>query len=95
MPGIPFIDAQLTIQFTNRNMRIPAMVIPDPLEFLFCVGIRMWRMWSVGSVKERLLCAVESAVPAHERSLGDVVSSADIGNSISGTVEFYSVIFCS
>lgn len=39
MTAVGFVFPQLAIQFADRNARIPAVVIADPLQFLFGVGI--------------------------------------------------------
>ena len=65
MSGIPFFSAQLSVKFTNRNMRITAMEVANPLKFLLSVSVRMRGFWPVRFIKQGFLGSIEFFVPTH------------------------------
>ena len=50
MTAIGFFFTQLPVQLADRDVRIPAVVIADPLQFLFGMGIGVRGMRLVGLV---------------------------------------------
>ena len=66
MTAVGFVFPQLAVQFADGDVRIPAAVIADPLQFLFGVGIGVRSMRFVGFVLQGFPCSVIGAVPAHQ-----------------------------
>lgn len=50
MTTVGFVFAKLSIQLADRDVRIPAVVITDPLQLLFGMGIGVRGMRLVGFV---------------------------------------------
>lgn len=50
MTAVGFVFPQLAVQFADGDVRIPAVVIADPLQFLFGVGIGVRSMRFVGRI---------------------------------------------
>ena len=66
MTAVGFVFPQLAVQFADGDVRIPAVVITDPLQFLFGVGIGVRSMRFVGFVLQGLLCSVIGVIPTHQ-----------------------------
>lgn len=92
--GVALPGAKLAIKFAQGDVGIGAVVIADPFEFLFGMGVGMRRMRTMGAVQQGLLGAVEAFVPAHEGSLGDMVATANEADGVALAVKFDCVEFC-
>ena len=66
MTAVGFVFPQLAVQFADGDVRIPAVVIADPLQFLFGVGVGVRSMRFVGFVLQGFLCSVLGVIPAHQ-----------------------------
>ena len=66
MTAVGFIFPQLSVQFADRDVRIPAVVIANPLQFLLGVGVGVRSMRFMGLVLQGFLCSVIGAAPAHQ-----------------------------
>lgn len=66
MTTVGFVFAKLSIQLADRDVRIPAEVITNPLQLLFGMGIGVRGMRLVGFVLQGFPCSVIGAVPAHQ-----------------------------
>ena len=86
MPAIPLLRAKLAIHLTNRYIRIPAVKIFDPFKLDVRVSVGMWGERSVRLIPKGVFGSVESLVPTHQGSFGDMISAADKINGAAAAV---------
>ena len=86
MPAIPLLRAKLAIHLTNRYIRIPAVKIFDPFKLDVRVSVGMWGDRSVRLIHKGAFGPIESLVPTHQGSFGDMISAADKINGAAAAV---------
>ena len=94
MPAIPLLRAKLAIHLTDRYMRIPLVNVFNPFKLDVSMSVGMWSDWSVRLISKVVFGAVESLVPTHQRSFGDMVSAADKINGAAAAVKVYRIESC-
>lgn len=67
MARIRLIFTQLAVKLAQGYVGIPSMVVPDPLDLLLGMGIRMGRMRTVRFGQKGFSRAVVSFIPPHQR----------------------------
>ena len=92
--GIAFLGTQFSVQLTDRNVRVAAVIIGDPLELPLRVGVGMNGMGTMRLVHKGFTCSVKPAVPTEQGGFGDVVSSGHKSHADSGAVKFDGVKSC-
>lgn len=68
------------------------VIILYPFQFFICVCIGMFRVRSVGFIKQGSFSTIDF-FPTHEGRFRYVISSANERISNAGTIEFYGIIF--
>lgn len=71
MSGITFDRAELSVQFTDRYFRIAPVIIINPFRFFGCVWVRMFWVWPVWFIKQRLFGAIKFFVPTEKWRFGN------------------------
>ena len=94
MPAIPLLRAKLAIHLTNRYIRIPAVKIFDPFKLDVRVSVGMWGDRSVRLIHKGVFGPIESLVPTHQGSFGDMISAADKINGAAAAVKVYRIESC-
>lgn len=93
MAIVPVFHSELAIELAERDVRIPAVKVTDPGQFLLRMSFGMRRDRPVGLVLKRFLRAVEDLDPPKQRSPGNVITPADKADIFCGAVELTGMIF--
>ena len=67
MTGIRLILTQLTVKFAQGDVGISSVVVLDPLQLLFGMGIRMRRKRTVRFGHKGILGPIITLIPSHQR----------------------------
>lgn len=93
MAIVPVFHSELAIELAERDVRVPAVKVTDPGQFLLRMSVWMRRDRPVGLVLKRFLRAVEDLDPSKQRSPGNVITPADKADIFCGAVELTGMIF--
>lgn len=64
VPGIAFFGAEFAVKLTDRDVRVSAVVILNPFQFLLCMSLGVFCKGAVGLINEGVPGTVKALVPA-------------------------------